>query len=367
MKKTSIKMLIISMVLLSGLFGLINHITSAKEPPQGKEGFYEKIAHGKDFNYLVIGDSIGRGSGAEHPDGTWFALLEKQLKSAYGSAGDRHSIVQSGATAFEGIIKYRKEKPSGPVDLVFIVFGENDRKYMDASQFSFFYEQLIRSVKVDHPHAEIITFIESCLVDEAFAETISGISAHYGAINLDMRIPFKKSGLAPSMLTRDLVHPNRKGYELYSREIVKTLDSTLKSGKKTILPLPAPIHNGLSKEYFTIWHPIGFSGFVKTGNGYFSREQNSFIEYEFHGETVGYTVERGPEGGEVEVFIDGKSVGTVSTWWPFKRERNIYLAGSLSKGPHSIRFVQTGKTTNNGSQKTKPTVLIKAIIAEKGS
>ncbi|WP_409270372.1 GDSL-type esterase/lipase family protein [Neobacillus sp. SCS-31] len=364
MKTTTIRKLIIPAVLLSIFLGVFNPFTSAKEAPANTGGFYKKISSGSDFSYMIIGDSIGRGSGVSHRDETWFAIFEKQIKKDFGSAGNRHSIVQSGATAFEGIIKYEREKPETPVDLVFIVFGENDRKYMDARQFAFFYEQLIRKVKTDQPYAEIITFTESCLQYEEFAETISSISAHYGAVNLDMRVPFRKSGLDTKKLTRDLVHPNKLGYQLYASEISRSVKASIQSDKNAV-SLPTPIHTGLSKQYISIEEPSSKSGFVKSGNGFFSREKGSFIEFEFSGEMVGYTVERGPEGGEVEVFIDGKSFGTVSTWWPFKRERNIYLAGSLGKGPHQIRFVHTGKMSNNGSQTAKPSAHIKAIIAEK--
>ncbi|WP_053366851.1 SGNH/GDSL hydrolase family protein [Bacillus sp. FJAT-27245] len=364
MKKSSIRMLIIPAVLFIILLGIFNPFTLAKEAPAATPGFYKKIAHGNDFSYMIIGDSIGRGSGVSHRDETWFALFEKQIKSDYGSAGTRHSIVQSGATSFEGLIKYDKVKPAAPVDLVFIVFGENDRKYMDARQFSFFYEQLIRKVKTDQPYADIITFTESCLTHEDFAESIRTVALHYGAVNLDMRVPFRKSGLDARKLTRDLVHPNKLGYELYASEIAASVKASVQSGKESA-PMPAPIHDGLSKEYMENWEPTKKSAFVKRKNGYFSGEKGSFIEFEFSGEIVGYTVERGPEGGEVEVIIDGKSFGTVSTWWPFKRERAIFLASSLEKGPHRIRFIPTGKMSIHGSPAAKPSVLIKAIIAEK--
>ncbi|WP_181884538.1 SGNH/GDSL hydrolase family protein [Neobacillus piezotolerans] len=366
MKKTPFRMLILSAGMLFLLVWLINSSTSAKEATASTRGFYKNISKGRDFNYLIIGDSIGRGSGVGHKDETWFALFEEEIRRDYGSNGKRYSIVQSGATSFEGIVKYDNEKPRFPVDLVFIVFGENDRKYMDARQFSFLYEQLLRKVKTDHPNADIITFTESCLTYESFADTIRKVSGHYEAMNIDMRVPFKNSGLDTDKLTRDLIHPNKIGYELYAGEIAKSIKATVQSGKKAA-PMPAPINRGLSREYKKIGEPSNQSGFVKSGKNFFSREKGSFIEYEFKGTMIGYTVERGPEGGEVDVVIDGKKVDTVSTWWPFKRERHIFLAGSLGEGPHRIRFVHTGEIAIQGSQVLKPSFRIKAIIAEKGT
>ncbi|MDO7488454.1 hypothetical protein Q5O89_27070 [Peribacillus frigoritolerans] len=39
---------------------------------------YQKFQSGQPIQYLVIGDSIGRGSGAEKPNQTWFKQLEKE-------------------------------------------------------------------------------------------------------------------------------------------------------------------------------------------------------------------------------------------------------------------------------------------------
>lgn len=365
MKRRIIKAAIIATLGVSILFGMINPFTLAKETKDNTGGFYKKIANGIPFSYMVIGDSIGRGSGVGYRGETWFALFEKQIRNDYGSEGKRYSIVQSGATSFEGIVKYAQEKPASPIDLVFIVFGENDRKYMDARQFSFFYEQLLRRVKTDYPHADIITFTENCLKVESFAKTIKSISSHYGAENIDMRVPFKASGLDDSKLTRDLVHPNKKGYELYAQEIAKLVKANVQSGKKQVAPIPEPLNIGLSREYREISKPSNQSGFTKSGDSFFSRGKGSFIEYQFSGEMVGYTVERGPDGGEIEVQIDGKTVDTVSTWWPFKRKRNIYLAGNLGNGLHHIRFIPTGKMSVHGSQIVKPSFRIEGIITQK--
>lgn len=61
----------------------------------------------------------------------------KELNKKYGGSFKKQLVVQSGATAFEGLYKL-KNSLSNNIDLVFIVFGENDRKYMDDKQFYFF-------------------------------------------------------------------------------------------------------------------------------------------------------------------------------------------------------------------------------------
>ncbi|OCA90829.1 hypothetical protein A8F94_02850 [Bacillus sp. FJAT-27225] len=340
--------------------------TGAKEGPAETEGFYEKITLGKEYTYLIVGDSIGRGAGATSSSSAWFSLFEKGIKDEFGSSGKRISIVQSGATAFEGIMKYENEKPSSPVNLVFLVFGENDRKYMNEKQFSFFYEKLLRTIKVEHPSAHIITLTESCLAYEEFAEEISRLSTLYGARNIDMRVPFQLSGLSVNELTTDLVHPNDKGYQLYANELLKTVkelaaDTNL---KKEVL-LPAPFNENLDKEYELIRTPSKLSGFVNVREGYFSKTNNSYLEFEFEGTMVGYILERGPDGGMVEVAIDGKPAGTLSTWWPFEKNRYNYIASSLGDGSHTIRFNFTGNRLSSDTKDGNPSVKISAIVVEK--
>src|SRR4051812_45637413 len=91
---------------LSIVFFQFFEVTGAKDTSVGVEGFFQKIAAGEDYTYLIVGDSIGRGSGASNNSTAWFSLFEKGIKHEYGSNGERISIVQSGATAFEGLMKY---------------------------------------------------------------------------------------------------------------------------------------------------------------------------------------------------------------------------------------------------------------------
>lgn len=342
----------------------INQFTLAKGNQPATEGLFNKLNNGEKYNYLVIGDSIGRGSGAEAKNGTWFSQFEKEIKNVYGSEGSRFSIVQSGATAFEGIMKYGQEKPDVKVDLVFIVFGENDRKYMDAGQFAFFYEKLIRQVKLDHPSAVLVTFTESCLKNEDFAKVIKDVSSQYGAANVDMRIPFAASGLTAEELTKDGIHPNGQGYQLYAGEILKTVSLLVMQKEHPLLSLPAPIYEGTANGYAVNTHPSKMKGFTRKGNGYYANEKGAFLEFSFTGTMVGYKLDRMPAGALVDVFIDGKPAGTLTTWWPFTRERTIYIASSLEDGPHLIRFVHSGKATHPAGGEEAASIFIKGIISE---
>ncbi|WP_079509449.1 SGNH/GDSL hydrolase family protein [Mesobacillus jeotgali] len=300
-------------------------------------GVYEKIANGSSINYLVIGDSIGRSAGAERKDLRWYSQLEVLLKDFSGSRARRNMVVQSGATAFEGLYKLQRAPKFRDIDLIFIVFGENDRKYMNPEEFTFFYEKLIRKAKERYPGSEIITIIENPLKQEQYADAIKRVSFHYGAKPLDMRIPFKESGLLTEQLTTDMVHPNGKGYQLYAFSILELIKNNIHE-KPEIAKLAAPL---TGNQAFSLSEKKNFTartGFLTENGINISKRSGDYLEYEFDGSILGVTAIRSQFGGMMKVYIDGEYVRTVSTWWPFSRERYLYIASGLDSGPHTVRF-----------------------------
>ena len=315
------------------------------------QGLVDKLENGQNIRYLVIGDSIGRGSGAETPELTWFSQLEHMIQQEYGSRMIRHHIVQSGATSFEGIYKLQSTTISPYTDLVFIVFGENDRKYMLKDDFAELYENLLRQTKKRAPYATMITMIESSLPDAGFAQTISDISHHYGAVTVDMRPVFESSHLSIQELTKDSIHPNGNGYRLYANELIKTIHS-LKHGNQpeTMPPIRWAQHDFQLKMIKKYKHNVGFT---KHGQWLQSNKENDQLVFRFNGPLIGAFILRGPDGGLADIYIDGDFHSTISTWWPFQRERYIYLANNLGDGTHELTINPTGTSSqNNLTQKS---------------
>ena len=324
---------------------------------------YEKIAEGSSFDYLIIGDSIGRGSGAENKELSWFNQMEALIKEDYGSRGRQHLIVQSGATAFEGIYKLQKTRQTQNMDLIFIVFGENDRKFMQPDEFSFFYEKLIRNAKELYPNAELITFVETPLKQEAYAKEIQRISVHYGAKCLDMRIPFEKSGIRPEHLTSDMVHPNGNGYQLYAQTILELIKTNIQKDA-VVASIPNPLMKNEFIQFEDNKEIIANKGFFLENGIYVSRNPGGYLEYKFHGPILGVKMIRNEEGGMVNVYIDGQYVRTLSTWWPFAKERYIYIASGLENGQHTVLF-ESLKDVSAQNKSKKSVIQILSIIVAK--
>ena len=324
---------------------------------------YEKVASGSSINYLIIGDSIGRGAGAEKEDMRWYSQLEVLLRDFSGSRARRNMIVQSGATAFEGIYKLQKAPKFRDIDLIFIVFGENDRKYMDSEQFTFFYEKLIRNSKERYPGSEIITIIESPVKQEPFADAINRVSTHYGAKTLDMRVPFKQSGMLTEQLTTDMVHPNGKGYNLYANSILELIKNNIKKDVE-IARLPKPLTMDQSFSMYEKKQVSESKGFFIENEGNISKSPGDYLEYEFEGPILGVNFTRSQDGGMLKVYIDGEYVRTLSTWWPITRERYQYIASGLEKGRHTVRFETLGTPSPNKTSE-KSIIQISSIIVAK--
>lgn len=318
-----------------------------------------KIQEHRTLNYMVIGDSIGRGSGVEHAHQTWFAQLEDLMKAEYNIDMDGEYIVQSGSTAFEGLYKLKNANLKTEADMIFLVFGENDRKYMQESDFAIFYEELYRKAKMQSPSAEVFTIIESPLTYEGFADQIKDITNYYGGTYMDMRKEFKKSGKSTKQLTKDYIHPNYIGYRLYAEKIFDVLKSfPVKS--PNMLKEPKYITGDFtltSNQEFT-----SQKGFTYRRGYLITKKADSRVSFNFKGTMVGAILLRGPDGGTVDVYIDGEYNSTLSTWWPFPRERYIYIENGLSSGPHTIELVSTGKKTKNNLT-NQATVKIAGIIA----
>jgi lysophospholipase L1-like esterase len=337
-------MLVISLVLGAASLWSLQIFSRADE---SEATVYEKLARSDDISYMIIGDSIGRGSGAEKKELTWFAQLEELLKEKFHNGYKRVSIVQSGATAFEGIYKLQHAEHHGRIDLIFIVFGENDRKYMKEQDFSYFYEMLVRKAKLNYPGSEIITITESPLDNELFINEIERISSHYHAKNINMRTVFERSGLEDEQLTKDLVHPNGLGYKLYAEELFAAISSYTETNS-AIASIEAPIHEAADLSMDRKSYARSMEGSFRYHSGYLkSTEKGSFLEYDFTGTFVGVNVLRSEEGGMLDVFIDGQHSATISTWWPFERERSLYAASGLADGPHTIRFVVKGEQSRH--------------------
>lgn len=311
--------------------------------------FYEKVSKKEDINYLIIGDSIGQSSGTGDKDYFWFNLLNEKLKKEFNiNFITTKKITAGGATIFDGYVNYFPTDIVHAYDLVFICFGQNDQAVMSPKDYGIFYENLIRSIKENNPKAEIVSLIESSIEDEEFADTAKKLSKRHNTILIDTRDEFWADGKTKAEMTVDSIHPTNEGYEIYADVIFKALKQSVDQKKK-----PAELNKKLmypENQYTKLISNSsfdtneGFENYSFSNNNYFtSNKKGSYLEKEFVGNMIGFTLLGTDDSGLINVYIDGELKQQVNPYTAEPREKQIIISNDLSKGKHTIKLEASGE------------------------
>lgn len=187
-----------------------------KEQLRLNDSFYQKLADGFDVNILFVGDSIAEGGQGEKG---WCTLLQSYLKKTYGNSVICTNVSMGGNASYAGYVRTMALNDNLDYDLAVICYGQNDR----TEGFSVNYESIIRAIRSKYPDCSIISILESSQREYTEKMTnIQSICKHYGIPVADTIAAFNNSGIAYEELTKDGVHPNDAGQEIYF-ETVKTI------------------------------------------------------------------------------------------------------------------------------------------------
>ena len=204
---------------------------AAKAYKEAVYNAYLKLAEGLDVNILVVGDSIGSGAGADDTAGgpwEWDLQLAGYLTQAYcegsGYGGTIRvtNISMGGNSSYAGYIGALSLDDGIEYDLVILCYGQNDVE----TDFSLYYEAMIRAVQRHYPGCEIIAVLESSqLTYTAKIREIQKLCSHYGIPTADTIAAFAASGYDVLTLTSDGTHPNNLGQTIYAQTIAAVIDS----------------------------------------------------------------------------------------------------------------------------------------------
>ncbi|MCR5486103.1 MAG: SGNH/GDSL hydrolase family protein [Lachnospiraceae bacterium] len=185
------------------------------------EGVWQKLARGQEIRVLVIGDSIGAGTGASEGMG-WAEQLKQALSEKYGSIVNVDNASLGATTSYAGYVQVMLGGEDVPYDLAIVCYGHND----DEKGFSREYESILHAIRSKYPSAAILPILESSQREyTAKIREIQDLSAHYGLMVSDMIGAFSESGASYESLTADGVHPNDAGYALYCDTLMKAVSA----------------------------------------------------------------------------------------------------------------------------------------------
>lgn len=300
---------ILTLVLILGCPFLLSFTSQAKSTDSENLSFYQKLAQGQDVNILIVGDSIGAGSGADESDGVthvWFNLLKNDLEERYmredGGSVSVTNISLCGNTSYAGYVRTMQLNDGIDYDLVILCFGQND----DEEDLGVYYEVLIRAVEEKYPACSIISILESSQQD--YTDKILELMAlceYYEIPYADTILAFQNSGYSYEELSYDGVHPNNLGQELYF-ETVRNLIMEQVDAKTGHLEKKEAYYHDEAREFASfVFYPAG----DEESDGITELIRENDTTYVFYAPVSGifgmdYTYRTGDEG--IEVYVDGK-------------------------------------------------------------
>lgn len=300
--------------------------------------FYQKLKAGNKVNILILGDSIGASTGASEGH-DWESQMKEYLLSEY--LGNNKELIQienqslGGNDSYAGYVLANVVDPEDDYDLVMICFGHND----DERYFGPCYEAIIRTVKERFPKSSIMAFLESSQqVYTNKIRVIQDVCRNYKIPVIDTIDEFNQSGIAYEDLTVDGVHPNDKGYELYTDAIKKTIDSFVQKNEGFLPDTGICFEECLEYENFR-WFGVDSSRVKRESDTEFVINLNLMV-----GANIGldYTRFKGKNG--VKVLIDNNLITDyVDTYNHDFEQRTILLFVNGAGIQEELRIVFQSK------------------------
>ncbi|HDK7174799.1 TPA: SGNH/GDSL hydrolase family protein [Clostridium botulinum] len=191
---------------------------------------YEKINNKKEITMLSIGDDMANSSSVEEKD-KWHNNIKKYIEDTYKIKVDTKVIWKEKSKIDEALDNYKKAETKN-YDLIFITLGEYNIGYEPTEKLASRYEELIKEIIKNNSKSDLYLIVQSSIrLDKNYPEAIIKIANHYNLNIVDMRKAFKNSNENYITLTTDGILPNKKGYNLYTKEIIKSLEKNIKSQK----------------------------------------------------------------------------------------------------------------------------------------
>ncbi|WP_336798467.1 SGNH/GDSL hydrolase family protein [Exiguobacterium acetylicum] len=314
---------------------------------------YEKLQKEKNIRYLIIGDSIGEGTGVINKLDSWSEVLNGELTNKYKSAVFPYKLTKGSSTTYDGLIELTKENFQQEFDLIFICIGQNDQLQLNQTQFKEHYEILIRQLINKYPNVEIVTILESSLRMKEYENAILDLSSHYKLLNINTIEAFEKTGVNYVKLAPDGTHPNERGQKNYAKVIEETISENLKNRKIPDRLKIKPLYVKKDNKYILKDNsdPTFFNGFKKQDGYFLSGKNRDSIKYTFKGEKLVLTFESNAHSGMVRVLIDGKFEKEINTNSPWTVNRHYLITSDLKLKNHQVEIINIEESSEKQNLK----------------
>ena len=280
--------------------------------------FYQMLDKGFDVNVLIVGDSIGAGTGASDNDHMWVNLLKANLESKYRVNIKLTNVSMGGNTSYAGYVRTMTLKDDVAYDLVILCYGQND----STVDFSLYYESVLRAIKLRYPSASIICIQESSQKDYTEKmQVIQAIADHYGLPVADTIAPFRADY---KNLVMDGTHPNDDGHQIYYETVMGVIDPLVAARRAYDLQ-NVPVVNDRVTTFDT------FQWFRAKQ---FAREGNTFtLNMQTHGVILGIDYCFTTGVNQCKILVDGVELAAPEVTFSYDfSQRHIMIVNDWLRG-----------------------------------
>lgn len=319
------------------MFSLLKWSVTERRQKEQVDSFYQKLSDRLGVNVLVVGDSIGEGTGTQTDGRQWYVQLQKYLETLSHQPVSMDNVSMGGNASYAGYVRTEMLGNDKDYDLAVICYGQND----SAENFSQYYESIIRAIRKKYPDCAIISILESSQRDysEKMVE-IQNICNYYGIPVADTIAAFNNSGIAYEELASDGVHPSDLGQDLYYETMKAIIDENVlaKTGKLT--DVEAMNESVRDFDNFA-WYSVAES---------FERENDTtFVMKNTAKGILGIDYQFQSGDNKAEFYVDGKPHDTVEFTFNFGfSQRHIMIVSDNCTVENEIKIVFATKEQADG-------------------
>ena len=232
------------------------------------DSFYQKLADGFDVNILIVGDSIGTGTGGTLANLNWISQLQVELMRQYEVNVEVTNLsMGDGNTSYAGYTQIMTLNDGINYDLAILCYGQPD----PVEGFSLNYESMIRAVMGKYPGCALLSILESSQQgNDEKIQAIRTLAYTYGYPTVDTVTPFAANYAG---LTSDWVHPNDEGQRIYCEELLRVIAENVQANKGKEEKTVAPVNPGVTA--YTNFRYIAASEFQRLDDLSFSVPVNA--------------------------------------------------------------------------------------------
>lgn len=271
---------------------------------RARKSVYAKLSDESSISMAIIGDNMGFQLGRYTVETGWMDRLRAYLVKMYHSElsiTDRSFYDWDVYKCYYDFMNRQEEK----YDIVFLFFGYNEKDTMSVKEFEYYYEALIRQIQERCNYPEIIMVLESSMDEYSeYTDVIRKLGKYYNYPVADTLAAFQKSSLSVKKLTRDMMHPNDKGYQIYFNVISKIIDKGVAEEKS--------VTNSRPEDWrFKPKYPIGEPRTITLGQMIQEDAYTYSYETKYHHVGVSYQAYQNKKG-QFTVLINGKEVKNIN-------------------------------------------------------